>query len=91
MVSHSTAVHFGELYVWDGGPDTGILTHAKTLMDKLAPEDRETECALFREFMKVDRSPIPSQRFAELGRKAEGIPEWRINMWFELFRHGVVE
>ncbi len=81
MSSCWTAVHSGEIYVWDGKsnpPDTFI--HAKTAILELPLE-----------LQKIERKKVQLYSTHPVESIVEGIPPWRLHAWLELLRYGVEE
>jgi hypothetical protein len=97
MASHDTAIHGGEVYVWDGGDDKDRFTHALTEVNKLPYPQRVAEARRVDEWMKHPGSPsgIKGKDGKDLMLPAPlamciGIPPWRVNAWMQLIRCGQV-
>lgn len=79
LVSHDTAVHAGEVYVWDGGEDKNRFVHAKTALAQLDPQAWDDERRRMSDWMEHPSPEPPSD-----------IPAWRVNAWLQLLRYDAV-
>ena len=93
MASHDTAVHAGEIYVWDGGEDKNRFVHALTALRQLDKRQSREEENRVRQWMNHPGEPsgIKGKAGKELMLPAPmsmciGIPPWRINAWLQLLR-----
>ena len=88
FASHATCIISRHVYVWDGGPDEDRFVEAKSLMYQMPEEDRAREQAMVRNLFRNTKALHHGQSPLN---PLKDIPEWRVNMWLELFRYGVVE
>jgi len=89
MASHSTAVHDGQAYVWDGGEDRSRFVHAMTLLSRQPRELVIQEQEKMRDFINHPERNWNVDPRSEKG-PLHGIPEWRLNLWIALFQYGEV-
>lgn len=89
LASHRTAIHDGEVYVWDGGEDTCYFVHGRTLLKTLPKEVVQEEQGKMRDFIMNPQRNWNVDPRSEKG-PLHGIPEWRLNMWIALFQYGEV-
>lgn len=89
MVSHNTAIHDSQVYVWDGSEDNTHFVHAMTLLSTLPKELVVEEQAKMRDFINHPERDWTVDPRSPQG-PLYGIPEWRLNMWIALFQYGVV-
>jgi len=97
VASHDTAIHAGEIYVWDGGEDKDRFVHATTTLARLDRKQWNEERDRVKEWMEHPGTPsgIKGKDGKDLMLPAPmamciGIPPWRINAWLQLLRYGAV-
>lgn len=87
LASHSTAVAGGHVYVWDGGENKDRFVHALTLMESMDPEERARERKVALKLSNPDQWDLTPTALREC---IADIPAWRVNLWLELCRYGLV-
>lgn len=89
MASHNTAIHDGQVYVWDGGEDPSYFVHGMTL---LATQPRELVVQEQEKMRGFIMNPERDWHVNPLSEKGplHGIPPWRANLWLALFQYGEV-
>lgn len=93
LASHDTAIHRGEVYVWDGGENRDNFIHAKTAVYRLDKAKRREEKQRVKNWMEHPGTPsgIKAKDGTDLMIPAPmamciGIPPWRINAWLQLLK-----
>lgn len=75
IASHDTAIHSGEVYVWDGSEDENSFVHALTAIGLLSVEQRCEERQSVKDWMDNPTAPLRME-----------IPSWRVNAWLQILR-----
>lgn len=93
IASHDTAIHGGEVYVWDGGNRPDNFIHAKTAVYRLDKAKRLEEKERVKNWMEHPGTPsgitTPDGVQLMLPQPMSvliGIPPWRINAWYQLLK-----
>ena len=75
VASHDTAIHRGEVYVWDGSANRDSFVHAASAVRVLSDVQRREETQRVSNWMEHPEIPLQAD-----------IPAWRVNAWMQLIR-----